>query len=321
MRTPSTTRGPAPRRGEQARPGARGHRHVLAAVLAIALAALLAPPARGGEYEDTPPKRGGIGIGIGINLRCLLGGCDDEKKPGPGDEDAEHMARSGPQVPDAYSMSTLSMHGLVRGNAPFVYEGDAGEARLRIEFRVKGAEPYIYHVEGRGRLQKIFHLPGSWGEQPRAAVIDVRAVRPGGGAEVPAPFRLYALGMGEKAVGSVAIDQVSFGPPQVRIGRFGKARYSFLSRSDFNRVVSEFSRVEFKDGMVRVGGRVNAQDLGQVSRGEWVGRERPRIWDGKDGDGEVSQGLHLLTVRAWRSSIKEGDWVVSWSPDWVEIRW
>lgn len=139
------------------------------------------------------------------------------------------------------------------------------------------------------------------------------------GLETPAPLRIYGMGMGKKAVGSVAIDQIHFGPPRLRVSRRDEARYSFHSRSDFNKAVVEYARLENRNGVIQVVERVNQQDLGELARNTWVGREQPRKWDGKNRDGEASTGLHLLTVRAWRSSVKEGDWVVSWSPDWVDV--
>jgi len=133
-------------------------------------------------------------------------------------------------------------------------------------------------------------------------------------------LKIYGMGMGKKAVGSVAIDQISFGPPQLRINQQDEARYSFHSRSDFNKATAEFARVENRNGVIQVVERINKQDLGELTRNTWIGRDSPRKWDGKDKNGETSNGLHVLTVRAWRSSVKEGDWVVSWSPDWVDVK-
>jgi hypothetical protein len=271
--------------------------------------------------EPGRPSGGGGGFSFGIDLTCILTGCAKDRTAPDEPGDAAQLAKSGPKLPDRYSMSGLVMQGLVKGGAPFIVDYEASGARLRIEMNLQGAEPFVYTLDANGRSENIFKLPESFGTEPRTAVISVRAVKNLPGAEVPAPLRLHAMGMGEKAVGSVAIDQIGFGPPEVRIGRFGKARYSFHSRSDFNRVVAEFARVENRGGVIQVIERVNKQDLGELTRDAWIGRDKPRIWDGKGDDGEVSEGLHVLNLRAWRSSIKEGDWVVSWSPDWVDIKW
>lgn len=276
--------------------------------------------------SDTPsaPEHkgpsGGGGFSIGIDLGCLLTGCGKEKNAPVEAQDAKRLAESGPQFPEKYVMSSLVMHGLVKGDAPFVLDYDAPQARLRIEMKAAGLEPFVYTIKANGRGQHIFKLPKSFGADPRPAVISVQAFKDQAGAETPAPLRILGMGMGEKAVGSVAIDQVSFGPPEVRIGRFEKARYSFHSRSDFNKVVAEFARAENRNGTIQVVERVNQADHGELTRNSWVGRDKPRIWDGKNPEGEISNGLHMLKVRAWRSSVKEGDWVVSWSPDWVDIK-
>ncbi|WP_018077228.1 hypothetical protein [Thiobacillus denitrificans] len=273
--------------------------------------------------EQSKPSGGGGGGGFsfGIDLTCLFTGCGKDKTTSTTPGDAAQLAKSGPKIPDKYSMSGLVMQALVKGGAPFVIDYDARQALLRIEMKVQGSDPFVYNLKANGPAQKIFRLPESFGAEPRAAVISVRSVKDQPGAEMPAPLRINGMGMGEKAVGSVAIDQVSFGPPEVRIGRFGKARYSFHSRSDFNKVVAEFARLENRDGIIQVVERVYKDDLGELTRDTWIGRDKPRIWDGKGEDGEVSKGLHVLNVRAWRSSVKEGDWVVSWSPDWVDVKW
>jgi hypothetical protein len=311
----------------------RRFRRAIALALAGGLAASLAGSGWGatsvtGDYptetkpapeHKTPSGRGGVMFGI--DLTCLLTGCGKDRMASSEPGDAASLAKSGPRIPDKYSMSGLVMQALVKGGAPFVIDFDARQALLRIEMKVQGSEPFVYKLKANGPAQEIFRLPESFGAEPRAAVISVQSVKDQPGAETPAPLRINGMGMGEKAVGSVAIDQVSFGPPEVRIGRFAKARYSFHSRSDFNKVVAEFARLENRNGIIQVVERVNKEDIGELARDTWIGRDKPRIWDGKGEDGEVSRGLHVLNVRAWRSSVKEGDWVVSWSPDWVEVKW
>lgn len=309
----------------------RWQRFRRAAALAVGLAGALAGAELGATSDDdyqskpAPEHRtpsGGVKIVPFFDLTCLFTGCGSKDKAtssAPGD--AAQLAKLGPKIPDTYAMSGLVMQALVKGGAPFVIDYDARQALLRIEMKVQGAAPFVYNIKANGPAQDIFRLPESFGAEPKAAVISVHSVKDQPGAEMPAPLRINGMGMGEKAVGSVAIDQVSFDPPEVRIGRFGKARYSFHSRSDFNRVVAEFARLENRNGIIEVVERVNKDDLGELTRDTWIGRDKPRIWDGKDEDGEVSKGLHVLNVRAWRSSVKEGDWVVSWSPDWVDVKW
>lgn len=261
----------------------------------------------------------GGGFSFGIDLTCLLTGCKKELADEAGD--AAPLAKSGPRLPNKYAMSGFTLQALVKGGAPYIVDCEARDATLRIEIKTQDKEPFVYNLKINGRTENIFRLPKSFEAESRPATISVRAVKNQPGAEVPAALRIYGMGMGEKAVGSVAIDQLGFGPPEVRIGRFGKAQYTFHSRSDFNRVVAEFAKIENRNGVIQVVERVNKEDLGELTRDTWVGRDKPRVWDGKNENGDVSEGLHLLQVRAWRSSVKEGDWVMSWSPDWVNVKW
>ena len=296
-------------------------RRVITLVLATGLIGLTTL-SRGGTPAPTPTPhhKGSGGGGFFLDLTCLFGGCNKDKDEMSEPSDAAPLAKKGPKLPDKYSLSSLVMQGLVKGGEPFVLDYDTRGARLRIEMKLEGAEPFVFNLEGNGRALKIFPLPESFGAEPRVAIISVHAVKDQPGAETPAPLKIYGMGMGKKAVGSVAIDQISFGPPQLRINQQDEARYSFHSRSDFNKATAEFARVENRNGVIQVVERINKQDLGELTRNTWIGRDSPRKWDGKDKNGETSNGLHVLTVRAWRSSVKEGDWVVSWSPDWVDVK-
>lgn len=191
---------------------------------------------------------------------------------------------------------------------------------MSVKIELQGLVPFAFNLKVDGRVQKIFRLPESFGLEPSKADITVHSVRDQPGADIPVALRIYGMGMGEKAVGSVGIDQISFGPPEVRNGHFAKARYRFYSRSDFNKVVAEFARIEVHQGIIQVVEGVNKEDLGELTRNTWIGRDKPRHWNGKSKNGKNSYGLHILTLRAWRSSVKEGDWVVAWSPDTVDVK-
>jgi hypothetical protein len=276
------------------------------------------PSGAGTRPSESRPSGGGVGFGFSFDLACLLGKCSDAASGG---ESQDELAKKGPQFPKRYTMSALTVQALVKGGWPMVvdYRLKKG-ARLRVEVVSKDKEPFVYNLEGKGdRALQIFSLPERFGDEPVVATFAVRAIEPGAGEQKTAPVRLYGLGAGKKAVGSVAIDEVRFGPPSVRISRFGKAQYSFRSRSDFSRVNAEFLLIRDQGGVVEVRERVRQDDIGSVGQGEWVGKDKPKQWDGKDEQGEVSAGLHLLQMRAWRSSVKEGDWVVSWSDDWVDV--
>lgn len=275
------------------------------------------------DIESSPSRDSGGqargGFSFGIDLTCLFTGCNKDLPDETGD--AAPLAKSGPKLPGKYAMNGFTLQALVKGGAPYIVDCEARDATLKIEIKTQDKATFVYNLKINGRTENIFRLPESFSTDPKPATISIRAVKNQPGAEVPASLRIYAMGMGEKAVGSVAIDQLSFGPPEIRIGHFGKAQYKFHSRSDFNRVVAEFALIENRNGVIQVVERVNKEDIGQLTRDSWVGREKPRVWNGTNQNGDISEGLHILHVRAWRSSVKEGDWVMSWSPDWVNVKW
>jgi hypothetical protein len=241
---------------------------------------------------------------------------------------AQSLAESGPRFSDAYNMSAFTLLGLVKGNWPIVIDYQLERTGLIfVEINPSNAEPFYYRLDGTKteRQQVIFRLPGLFGTDLKAAVITVRALEDKTGEAKPVPFRLYGLGAGEKAVGSVAIDDVHFRPEQIRTKPKSpeKANYSFRSRSDFNSVDVEVRRVALKDGVV---GTVLVKN-NRLNKGVKAGasvpsdeQDKPRhTWDGKAKDGKISLGSHLVQVRGWRGLREGGDWVVAWSEEWVQV--
>jgi hypothetical protein len=191
--------------------------------------------------------------------------------------------------------------------------------RIEIQVSARGAAN-IYRFPlpplGAGRHLVRFTLPEALGPELRPAVVAVSAM--GGAAEsgTLADFNVYGLGAGPEAVGSVAIDQLGFGPRSIRVSQEEAARYRFFSHSDFDTVSIEFLGLErAADGSRHrfVGRRFLAEG---VRSEQWVGLDEPRVWDGRDDQDLVSVGNHRLQVRAWD---RDGDWVCAWSPDSVVV--
>ncbi len=125
------------------------------------------------DFNDVPTERANPrgGIGIGIDLTCIFTGCGKDKRASDDPGDAAQLANSGPTLPDAFSMSSFAMHGLVQGGAPFVVDYEATGARLRIEMKIPGAEPFVYTLNAKGRGEQFFRLPEAFGVEPQAALI------------------------------------------------------------------------------------------------------------------------------------------------------
>lgn len=266
---------------------------------------------------------GGVGISIDINsviqsLGKLLG---NRTKP---EAVALALAREGPRLPKDYAFASLSFAAVLKGGWPVVVAYDiAPGAFVELEFTTDGAAATRYRLpppsaagKARQRLLLTLELPERLGKVLTVGTVSVRVSGTGDGS---APvLRLYGLGAGPLAVGSVAIDEVVFEPERLRLAAGERAYYGFHSKSDFNKASVDIARLDGRDGGARLV-RVHSEPVQQsVARDAWVGRKPPLYWNGRDKDGKASNGAHLLFVRAWAPD--PGDWVIAWSPRAVEVR-
>lgn len=265
--------------------------------------------------SDDGPSRGGGSVGFGIDLGRML------NQPHTADLVTDWLA-AGPGFDARYSNSCMPIRCLVKGGWPMVvdYSPD-GQSITTIELHVQGqAKPIIYELRNnRGRHLMMFELPASLGSSSRAAVMLVRSVRNKAGETGPGQARIYGLGAGPRAVGSVAIQQVDFRPPSIRRSAQQQASYSFLSKSDFNHFSVGVLRIDGVDGQIKVDLAREFSFAGGISRGTVFGRVPERFWDGTDARNEASVGSHIIQVRAWMSSRNEADWVTAWSEQTVLV--
>ena len=227
------------------------------------------------------------------------------------------LQREGPVFAPTYNTSAFAAIAVVRGDWPFVLSF-THEAPVMVTLRLSARDvPEIYTIRlpfgagdvGQHRLQ--FRLPPAFGDSERPAAIGVTATDSG---RRPAPgFRLLAFGCGPRAVGSVAIEEVSFLPRRIRAQAQERASYRFFSHSTFPRAVAEFIRVE--DAID--GERQFFVDEAPIDGGVTAGRSiPPRQWDGRDSFERISRGTHRLKVRAWAPT---GGWVTAWSGSRVNV--
>jgi len=217
-------------------------------------------------------------------------------------------------------MSCAPIQAFVRGGWPVVidYRPD-GTSTVVLEIHAAGSDqPYVVPLPREPRRQLVAaNVPQSFGEAPQVALFLVRAVR----AETNAAggMRIFGLGAGPRAVGSVAIDQVDFQPGSMRVSKKQKASYSFYSRSDFNRSVVEILRVQRHADEIKVSLARSTALGAAINRGTWVGKKEALTWDGYNGDNQLSSGPHLLQVRAWLTAQNDRDWVAAWSQNTVVV--
>lgn len=275
-------------------------------------------PSYESESENTPREEshshGNVGVGLSINLGELFRHLGKPEIP-------QQLFEDGPRFESAFSMACIPVRGFVRGGWPLVidYQADPGTV-ASVEIHVEGRDPVVIPLR-RGSEHNLLklRLPDQLGNELSPALLLVRAVKDQPGAPVLGRINVFGLGAGPRAVGSVAIDQVDFQPGTMSLGKKETARFSFYSRSDFNRAAAEVLRVINRDGELQVRLARSIPFDGGVAAGTWVGRDKPLIWDGTDADRQPSLGQHLMQVRAWLSAQAGGDWVAAWSAWTVEV--
>jgi hypothetical protein len=235
--------------------------------------------------------------------------------PKPSDfhnDSLDNLARSGPQVSDKLDMTGFVVKGFVHPNWPIVLDfmlDSPGDVQMDITAADNSQFKATIHNTPNRRAYAIFRLPANFGIQLQTAVYYVHSV-PAAGATTPAPgLRTYGLGAGEKAVGSVAIDQLTFQPASIHPQAKEVANFGFHAHSAFDGVRAEFIIASLYNGRILVE-KDQEEKLSPVPEGV----RASGTWEGKGKPGE-----HMLQIRAWRGLENGGDWVVAWSPDIVDV--
>jgi hypothetical protein len=271
-------------------------------------------PRSNGEPADTNQGHkvsgmsgGELGAIIGVTAAAGLGTAwavhhHEHEQP-----NVQDLLKNGPHVPQNVLMNHIIVDGLIGPNWPvgldFQLEGPGS-----LSLDITTAEKVQYHqvltndLNGRGIT--ITH-PDGLPDKLQSATFDIEAVAPAG-TNAPAPtVRVYGLAAGPNAVGSIAIDEVTFGPSTVKMKQ--AAQYGFHSHSDFSNVRADVMFTGLKDKHVVMKQDAETQlspvALDEHAQGSLQSKGTP--------------GQHLLQIRAWRGN--SGDWVVAWSPDVVTL--
>jgi hypothetical protein len=222
----------------------------------------------------------------------------------------DKLAKDGPQVPKEFDMGGFVIKGLVGPNWPVVLDfilDSPGAVQLDIIAGDKRQYTATMTNTPRRRAYAIIRLPADFGSHLQPAAYQVRSIA-NGGSNVPG-LRTYGLGAGEKAVGSVAIDQLTFQPAIIHPQAKEVANFGFHAHSAFDDVRAEFMFTTLHNGHVLIQ-RDQEEKLSPIPEGERAGG----TWEGKGKLGE-----HMLQIRAWRGLENGGDWVIAWSPDIVDV--
>lgn len=234
-------------------------------------------------------------------------------------EGVQQLLRDGPQLPAQYNTSAFAMRALVRGGWPIVVDyAQHTPGRVQLRISTPGAEIVTYRLDqfGLGRHLLRFELPPFLGDSLKAGVVALTAADPKTGTETIDGFTVHGIGIGPRAVGSIAVDQLEFNPGDLHVKDGDTASFAFRSRSDFDHSVVEYMRVtQSPDGARKR--YVNGLRTGSVQRNSRVESAESQRWNGQDDQARLSRGRHQLQVRVWDEG---GDWVGAWSESLVQIR-
>jgi hypothetical protein len=246
----------------------------------------------------------GAGLAIGLLTTALIKHHDSEPST---------LSHNGPELPKQFGMNHFVVKGLIGPNWPLAldFKLDAPGAvqidiiasdrhHTRITMTTNTSN---YRAIGKARL------PETFGTKVQIALFQIQTVALPG-SNTPAPqLHTYGLAAGERAVGSIAIDQVTFGPSVIHPQAKETADYGFHAHSDFSGARAEFVFTTLYQGQILVEKdqeqKLAAVPQNEMTRGTWAGKGKP--------------GEHMLQVRAWRGLEDGGDWVVAWSPDIVDV--
>ncbi len=228
------------------------------------------------------------------------------------------LDEDGPQFPRQYGLSILAVQGYLQGNWPMVIDYQMEQASLAlVEISLPGVEPFYYRLDGNNleRREALFTLPERFGDRPRAGLIIIRALQDGVGVIDTAPMRVYGMGVGPSAVGSMLIRNVHFQPETLTIVQRGRCGYSFNCRALFPRMKLIVYRLSNESGTPqRVAVRTEP-----LSHGAGIGDHGARDWwDGKR-KGTNSLGLHELLVKGWRTDRTDKSWTFARSEERVSV--
>jgi hypothetical protein len=261
-------------------------------------------PSEAPPHHDDTGRNVAIGVGLGVLLGVTIAGLAHNSSAGA------RLSDQGPQFPDPLHESTFHVTGFVRSGWPLVvdYEPAAG-SYVVLTVANPDVPPFtqvLSATDGTRRLL-VLRIPGSFGDGLRVANFSIQSTN---GPRDPALsyLRIYGFGCGPRAVGSVAIDQLRFGPQLITSSK-PDTQLSFHSHTTFDRVRSEFMQIALVDHCVE-GQKVDDKSINRRVEAEQSVQD---TWTAK----KARPGQIQFRVRGWMTRDNGGDWVSAFSPELV----
>lgn len=276
------------------------------------------------QPDDTNSHHHDDGAAIGILGLLAIGGAIAASSSGHSghhdDHDAsEDLLRDGPQLPTSYELGTFWARGFGKDGWPIVLDF-APQPNTQTTLYVMFGKDKVWSavIDSNGldkRHLQLVTLPKTgWAASAKPATYYLRSMTLDymGRPVAPAPIEVYGIGGGPRAVGSVAIEQLVFGPPTMKPG--ASASFDYFAKSPFDHTRTEVLRYSDDGKTIRLS-QVMAENAPDVSVGTHGG-----AWDGRDqGTGQISRGVHRFQVRGWFTS-GDQSWVGAVAPTQVTIR-
>lgn len=228
---------------------------------------------------------------------------------------AEDLDANGPRFPDAQALGRFQVQGYAEPGWPFAVDFEAlpgTETWLQIDYedgKRRGQREFpLPYVEGRHIA--VIHLPES--DRPRTVARYTlhSAIKKPGEQHAYQPLKVYGLGAGPNAVGSLYLFVRDFGPTKGPDPN--QVGYTIEAKRPFSRSQIEVLKLPKPGGTkyTRMATVSTPFIPNQSNRGSWAGmpfQPRPGI------------GVYQLQARAWGTADGGKDWTGALAPNYVSI--
>lgn len=245
-----------------------------------------------------------IGLGTGIFAGALIAGLAH------GSEPINKLSDKGPQFPQTLHMSRFKVTGFVKGGWPLVLDYEAAPSTYAVLTIVAArAEPYsvLIPTENAGRRYIVLRIPETLGDALLVGDFTIVASASASDSS-PRYFRVYGFGCGRKAVGSIAIDQLTFNPQTITAAH-SDTQFGFHTHENFDRLKAEFMQVALVDHCLE----------GSIFDDKKIDKRltENQYWSDQWNAKKAHPGQIQFRVRGWMTAAGGGDWVSAYSPDLV----
>lgn len=241
----------------------------------------------------------------------------------------QNLLANGPRFPDSYAVGVFAVQGYVASSWPVVVDflskpGTCTTLEISVAQKLEFGD--IIDWDGRrgrqlikivlpaGKSRRTALLPTR--NEARVAMYVIHSRSPAcgeAGPQTPEAIEVYGIGAGERAVGSVAIDNLQFGPSRPRFPK-EQVAIGYEAKSAFNHASVEILRYDQTTPGVITVQRVKTRRTDPVQ----LGTNSGEAWNGTGDTGARSIGVHRLQVRGWFTE-NDKSWVGAISPTSVQV--